>query len=210
MQNIPVVHHQSSAIYSRRPNYFPPADVVVRDRVATTREAKTVVDCARVLGTEAGVVAADGALHLGMVCKQDLQTALLDSYGSPGVNDAALALAEADALAESPFESISRFRLAQQGIPSPELQVVLLLNGKGIRVDFLWRQFRVVGEADGMTKYTDAEALRAEKRRQLIREDADFLVVRWVWDEMWRTPELVADRVRRAFDRSRSQLDAAS
>jgi hypothetical protein len=65
---------------------------------------------------------------------------------------------------------------------------------------------RTVGEADGLSKYTDVAVLRAEKQRQLGIEDAQLEVVRWSWGEMWRTPELVAARLFRGFDRARTRF----
>ena len=53
-----------------------------------------------------------------------------------------------------------------------------------------------------MLKYDDPGPLRAEKRRELLLADAGFEVVRWTWDEMWKGPELVVERVRRTFERA--------
>jgi very-short-patch-repair endonuclease len=74
------------------------------------------------------------------------------------------------------------------------------------RFDFYWEAMRTVGEADGMVKYADAQALRAEKRRQLEVEDGDREVVRWTWEEIWNKPAVVADRVFRGFERARKRF----
>jgi very-short-patch-repair endonuclease len=103
---------------------------------------------------------------------------------------------EADSRAESAFESVSRYRLSLGGLPRPEPQARI----RKYRVDFLWRDQRVIGEADGLAKYgTDERTvrarLRAERLRQRELEDAGYVFVRWMWEEIWHTPELVIDRI---------------
>ena len=44
----------------------------------------------------------------------------------------------------------------------------------------------MVGEADGLLKYTSPDVLRAEKQRQERLERAGFRVVRWGWDDVHR------------------------
>jgi hypothetical protein len=65
---------------------------------------------------------------------------------------------------------------------------------------FLWRKQRVIGEADGLKKYGTNERdvrakLRAERIRQREFEDAGYVSVRWLWEEILQTPDLVAQRV---------------
>src|SRR5205807_703561 len=125
----------------------------------------------------------------------------------PGRRLAQAAIDEADGRAESPLESISRFRLVRAGVPRPELQVERVESGLRYRFDFYWRAQRVVGEADGLTKYSSVELLRTEKRRELAIQDCGLEVVRWSWDEIWRTPQLVVHRVLRAFDRASERFN---
>jgi very-short-patch-repair endonuclease len=59
----------------------------------------------------------------------------------------------------------------------------------------------VIGEADGLLKYDDARplSLRAEKLRQEALEARGYIVVRWTWDDIWRRPDWVVSRLRRAM-----------
>jgi very-short-patch-repair endonuclease len=106
----------------------------------------------------------------------------------------------ADGRAESPLESISRVAFREMGLPVPELQVPLGVPPVGI-VDFYWEDYGVVGEADGLLKYADEapDSLRAEKLRQEALEDLGFIVVRWTWEQIWRQPDWVEMRLRKAF-----------
>jgi len=72
-----------------------------------------------------------------------------------------------DPSSESPLESSSRGVMVLAGIGAPELQAwVHGADGLPYRVDFLWRDKRVTGEADGWVKYRDIDDVRAEKRRE--------------------------------------------
>ncbi len=98
--------------------------------------------------------------------------------------------------AESPLESISRFRLMGRGVPEPELQHEFFDDrGFVARVDFWWPKLKVVGEADGMTKYAEIADVRAEKLRQDRLSALGLTVVRWTWQEIWERPGDVARRI---------------
>src|SRR5436305_15134139 len=90
-------------------------------------------------------------------------------------------------------------------LPAPDLQVPLGVDDDGYPagiVDFYWEEFGVVGEADGLVKYDEDEhplSLRAEKLRQEALEALNFIVVRWTWDDIWRRPDWVMMRLRRAM-----------
>ena len=108
----------------------------------------------------------------------------------------------ADGRAENPLETITRLAYRQERLPDPETQVEVWRDGRFIAlVDFLFRDQRTVGEADGMGKYDAPGALRAEKRREEDLRRCGLEVVRNTWDEAWERggrAEL-AQRMRDAF-----------
>jgi hypothetical protein len=181
-----------------------PAGHVQTDPVPSTTPARTVVDLARWVGFRGGVVVADSALRLG-VGRGDVERVASDCSRWPGVRKARDVIAFADGRAATPLESISRVAFHEMGLPAPELQVTLVRDAHGnptTIVDFYWEEFGVVGEADGLRKYDGDDnqwALRDEKLRQEELETLGFIVVRWTWDDIWRRPEWVATRLRRAF-----------
>ena len=62
----------------------------------------------------------------------------------------------ADALAESPLESIARVVFRDCGLPVPSLQAWLGGTTEPVgRVDFYWKKYRTVAEVDGAIKYAD-------------------------------------------------------
>lgn len=145
--------------------------------------ARTVVDLARD-DPRSGRMAADAALHEGLVTAPELLAVLDRSGGLPGVVTARAALAGSSALIESPLESLCHLAVVAGGLPAPLLQQWLVgADGRRYRVDFYWPEHRLALEADGRVKY-DRDALWAEKRRELALTRAGYRVVRVVWRDI--------------------------
>ena len=163
--------------------------------------ADAVVTSASV-SVEAGVVAADAAVHGGATSLEELQAA--GDRLLPGLRGRARlrrALAAVDPGAESPGESRTRLVLSALGLPV-ESQVVVRDEHGGFvgRVDFLVAG-RVVVEFDGAVKYAGAEGrdgLVAEKRREDHLRSLGYEVVRLTWDDLAH-PERVLARIRAAL-----------
>src|SRR5690625_154966 len=112
------------------------------------------------------------------------------------------ALAFADALSESPGESLSRVVIAQLGFQVPTLQYEIRLHGGAhARTDFCWEDAGIVGEFDGKQKYTRSRELSGdsatdvvveERRREHAIEQQGYRMVRWVWDELWNADRMSA------------------
>lgn len=193
--------------YVLRSTALPRGHRAVRHGVAITSAARTVADLARESGFTQGVVAADAALHRGQVSMPQFAEVLGECHGWPGIDRARHVVAFADAACESALESVSRVTIHVQGLPAPRTQVVLGGSDGPIgRVDFLWDDARVIGEADGLAKYrptdwrTTRDIVRAEKRREERLADLGYEVVRWGWEDANNPPRL-AQRLRAAFAR---------
>lgn len=76
-------------------------------------------------------------------------------------------------------------------LPAPILQALV---GGLDEVDFLWEAYRVIGEADGLLKYTDAQVLRKEKLREEGLAQLGFTVFRWTWGDVYHRPDALAHR----------------
>ncbi|HEY5199433.1 MAG TPA: type IV toxin-antitoxin system AbiEi family antitoxin domain-containing protein [Acidothermaceae bacterium] len=183
---------------------LPPSHLAYFQGLLITGAARTVVDLARFRPYAEGVAIADAALHLEITTNAQL-VAVRDACRSwPGINRASKVIEFADGAAESPLESRSRVAFALGGLPTPTLQAVILLrNGRRARVDFLWAEWRVIGEADGRLKIQRPEDLWAEKLREDALRELGYEVVRWTWDEIVNHPEIVVARILRAAARAR-------
>lgn len=132
--------------------------------------------------------------------KRELLKALLDEWrGLRGLGTARKAVELSRVGAQTALESISRFRLMSEGLDEPALQVPFH-DEQGVigYADMVWHDLRVIGEADGLGKYASREDLIAEKRREDRLRALGWVVVRWTWDEIFRSPRAVAERIRRA------------
>jgi hypothetical protein len=191
---------------------LPDDQVDTIDGLVVTGLTRTVVDVARSVPFESAVIVADAALGRPY-CTPELLRSCLDQMGPvPGCRRAARALAFADGRSESVGESRSRVLLDRVGLPAPQLQRRLLRTDGTLigRSDFSWDELGTVGEFDGKVKYgallrpgqTPADAVYAEKLREDEIRDMGWQVARWTWSELDR-PQVVADRLRRAFARGR-------
>ena len=181
-----------------------PAEHVVSYRgVLLTSVPRTVIDLARTLPFAQGVAVADSALHAGLTSKSELATVIAECPRWPGLQRAREVTAFSDARSESVLESLSRAAFHQSGLPPPDLQVWVGDDDEVIgRVDFLWRRYRTIGEADGAFKYQTPARARAQLERDARLRAAGYEVVHFTWPEITRVPAQVVDSIQVAFNRS--------
>lgn len=171
--------------------------------IATTTAARTVFDIARARSFRAGVVAADSALYLRLTSREELDGMLRECHVWPGVRKAARVIAFADGRAETPIESLARVLCLERGLPIPEPQQLIKLDGVVVaRVDLLFDDRRTVVETDGRLKYGNRKALWAEKDREDLVRDAGYEVARLTWEYVTRRPAEAERRIREAFKRA--------
>lgn len=119
----------------------------------------------------------------------DLEVAVAASP-SWGLRSVRSCLPFLDARVETALESLSWGRFVDAGIALPEPQAWLQgSSGRWWRVDFWWPELGVIGEADGMLKYTDPQVLTQEKARQLDLEGPGRSVFRWGWAHVMGTQD---------------------
>ncbi|MBO0825451.1 MAG: type IV toxin-antitoxin system AbiEi family antitoxin domain-containing protein [Actinobacteria bacterium] len=175
--------------------------------VPVTTVARTVIDLARTLGFQEGLVVADSALHQRLTSKNELSAVLADCGRWRGAKRAAEVVEFADRLAESVLESLARVVFRDLGLPRPELQVEIT-DSKGEfigRVDFLWRRFRTIAEVDGALKYDDRSRAQAQLRRDKMLRAASYEVEHFTWREIMHEQDAVGESLWAAFKRG-SQL----
>lgn len=181
---------------------LPSNAVTTTEGLTTTTIARAVIEAACATPYEAAVVLCDSALQQGRLTKTELQDVLDYMAGWPGTGTARAAVAFADQRSESVGESRLRVLMDTYGLPTPELQVHFGPGADAVvaRVDFLFRQQRVVVEFDGLVKYRDqaVDVVLREKRREDRLRAAGYLVVRVDWDDLDH-PERLVRRICQAF-----------
>lgn len=160
-------------------------DVTTWYGVPVETVGRTIVTIARHDPRE-GLMAADAALHEGLVTHQELAERIAAATGWPGVRRAREVVSLASHLAESPLESLVRLALHDDGFPRPELQVEFYDPRRGCtyRVDLLLPDQRLIIEADGRAKYSDEELWREKRREARLRALTGHRVERVVWADL--------------------------
>ena len=118
--------------------------------------------------------------------------------------DHAIALTEP--CRESAIESLSAGHFVLAGLPMPTFQESIRTPQGEFFPDFYWSEARLIGEADGASKYTDPAAIVKEKEREQYLRDRGYLFVRWLGKEIMGRPQEVVGRVARALDAARFEL----
>lgn len=180
------------------------ADLATVRGLTVTGPSTTILDCARILTGDWGVVIADAALHAGLVRTDELAEAARRFHRVRGAARARTLPGLASSRAESPGESLLRMRLLRMGLVPEEQAVLHDVPGRP-RVDFLVEGVLVV-EFDGAAKYTlEGDVARAhwlEKQRHDRIGENGRVVIRVTWGELWDEGGL-RTRVYRALQRAR-------
>jgi len=169
--------------------------------VPATTLSRTVWDCLTTLRAPQALVVADAGLSAGLTVDELVARA---RRGARGHARALAILRYADDGAESPPESICRYRLLRAGFPVPTTQIRVATRLGVFWGDLGWPEWKVLVEYDGRSKYDDrtTEVFMAEKRRH------DALV-----EEGWGVTHVTNDdlRVAGAFEsRMRQVLPGAA
>ncbi|MBJ8340055.1 type IV toxin-antitoxin system AbiEi family antitoxin domain-containing protein [Antrihabitans sp. YC3-6] len=182
-----------------------PDQIRIVDGLRVTTPARTIVDLGRLLPFEQAVVIGDAATRLE---EGAVDVAPERHRHRRGAGAARRVVSFVDGRSESVGESRSRVAIHVAGLPAPSLQIDVLsvLGGWLARVDFLWEQFGVIGEFDGLGKYvrhlapgqTPGDVVVAEKLREDGLRAAGWTVVRWTWSDL-AEPAAFLERLRRAF-----------
>lgn len=181
---------------------LPDHHVTVVDGLPVTTLARTVVDIARSASRRSAVVTGDAALRRGLL-RDDLAVVLDECAAWSDVGKARRATAFLDARSESALESLSRVVFDEREVPPPELQMEIRVAGEVYRVDFLWKDAPLIGEADGRAKYSldpnrrPEQVVWTEKLREDALRDAGYSLVRWTYGQLLNQTDAVVDRIMR-------------
>lgn len=147
------------------------------------------------------LVAADAALHRGLVTRAELASACELLGGGRGVGPVRAILEEADERIESPGESVIGHRLRALGYTlEPQFAVE---TDRGVRfADFRVEGTRVLVEFAGAEKYATKGAAFGEKRREDGMRRKGWFFARYVWADLDDVP-LIRARAHQAVLDSR-------
>lgn len=171
----------------------------VRSGIPTVCRNIAAVTCAAQADAEWALATLDAAAWKAPEAIRDLAEVMADWPALRGIGVVRSVLPLVRPGAQTPLESLSRYRLMKAGLPEPELQFPLHDSAGLIGyADMAWIGLGVIGEADGLLKYDTREVHIKEKIREDRIRALGFIVVRWTWNDIMRDSRSVASRIHSA------------
>ncbi len=158
-----------------------PHEIREREGVLVTSPARTLLDLAATEPRRRVARVLDQALVLGLYDHREIDPLLRSGRRGAAVLRRILEERHPDAhRSRSELESIAIEKIAQSGLPRPEINA--WLSDLGLEVDLLWRSRRLVVELDGRRYHWHRKARDAERDR--ILSAAGFAVQRYGWGDV--------------------------
>lgn len=173
-----------------------PVDVTPLNGIPCTTIARTFLDLAGVLARRPVERALDQAEVAGVLNLRALEEQLDRNRMHPGTRPLRSILREhhiGRTATWSELEERFLMVLRERGLPEPEVNAWIVLDdGKpAVRVDFVWRDERVVVETDGRGFHQTSQAFENDRRRDQRLTVAGWRVIRVTWRQLVGEPEAV-------------------
>lgn len=157
----------------------------------------TVLHCAVVLPLREAVTVADSAMRSKTVTLQQLKDSVRKRRGKRGYRRMRMVIEWSDPECGSVLESAFRVLMLESGIIRPASQQVI----KGVgRVDFVWRDHRLVVECDGRRWHDPEDARNTDRRRENGLTLDSWMLLRFSWHEIVYDQNYVLGCVRRSLE----------
>jgi hypothetical protein len=174
--------------YSRRQNRsewrngerdLAPDDVMRVTGLRVTTPLRTALDLGCKLPRRDALAAVDEFMRVHELTKDDLRRELPRYFRRRGVVQLRAVVSAADPRPESPAESWVRMSIIDAGLPMPEIQYSVVVDGtERYRLDLAYPLHRICVEYDGVDFHTAADDRNAdEKRREWLREQGWTVLV---------------------------------
>lgn len=156
-----------------------PEDWVKIGGVPVTTPLRTSVDLACKLSRRDAMAALDAFARAYGLTREQMQRLLVRYFRRRGVVQARQLVPLVDPRAESPPESWTRLEIADRGLPAPELQWWVDVDGAPTyRLDLAYPHARVAVEYDGEEFHASPEARERDRvRRQWLRDHGWTVIV---------------------------------
>ena len=196
--------HHHDAVLLHRTADLSPGDTTTVDGLRTTNAIRTVLDLGARMTVDDLLSVADRAVHLRLVhpTRLNARFAALSTKGRPGAAATREVLRRLDpsrASTESELEAMLDRLVADSGLPIPDRQHVVRLDGRTFRLDLAYPDLRIAIEADGFEVHGSRSAFEADRDRQNLLASADWLVLRFTWRQIRDAPEDVVATITRAI-----------
>jgi uncharacterized protein DUF559 len=156
-----------------------PGDIVDVHGLRVTTPLRTALDLACNLPRRDALAALDGFMRQHDLTNKQLERELVRWFRRRGVVQARRLVRLASRLAESPGESWTRMEIVNRGLPCPELQWWVTVDGRPtFRLDMAYPRHKVAVEYDGREHHEGPERrAHDEARREWLRAHGWTVIV---------------------------------
>jgi very-short-patch-repair endonuclease len=189
-----------AGIVAHRDGFLPPSDRTIYRRVPCTTVARTLLDLAAVLPPWELRKALGEAEARRIVDHRQLRHQIRRGRGRRGVARLRRLLDEIhpeNRRSRSELERMFLHVCLQVGLPQPEVNATLQVGGRKLKPDFLWRDQRLILEADSRQFHDTDTAFVDDRRREQRLQVAGWRVSRYAWEQVEFEPRQLAETVRR-------------
>lgn len=189
-----------SGIDAHTATHLDPADTTTVRGIPCTSVARTLLDIAAAVPLRALERPCDQAEILRVFDLEALDDVMKrdpNHRGGPALRTVLTGHAVGETATRSEFEERFLALCLRAGLPRPEVNAYLVLDGgDAAQVDFLWRSQRVVVETDGYRTHGTRSAFERDRRRDQRLMLAGWRVVRVTWRQLVRERRELVEIVR--------------
>ncbi|HET7590999.1 MAG TPA: hypothetical protein VFK14_12565 [Solirubrobacterales bacterium] len=191
-------------IVPHRDGCLPPSDRTEFRRVPCTTVARTLLDLAAILRPWELRQALGEAEVMRIVNHRQLRLQIRRGKGRRGVARLRQLVDEIHPQSKRSRSELERMFLhvcLQASLPQPEVNVSLRVEGRTLKPDFLWRDQRLILEADSRRFHDTDTAFVDDRRREQRLQVAGWRVSRCTWEQVEFEPHALAATVRKLLSR---------
>jgi hypothetical protein len=171
---------------------LPPDEVTSVRGIPVTTVPRTLFDLAAVL-PKSQVERAINQAEIRRLMDPLSLADLVDRHpGRKGITMIKAILEDGAPITRSELEVRFLSFLKKAGLPRPEVNVPLLVAGRWIECDCVWRDRGVIVELDGLAAHGTAAAFERDRARDRMLHARGWRSVRITWRQLHREPEAVA------------------
>jgi predicted transcriptional regulator of viral defense system len=178
-----------------------PDDVTLTNGIPCTTVARTILDLAQVINTRPLERALDQAEILGRLDVYALLDQIERNRARPAANRLRGVLDQHYVGSTPTWSELEEALLAacrRAALPIPEVNALIDPGDDdptAIRVDFVWREQRVIVETDGHSTHHTRRAFEQDRLRDQRLIVAGWTVIRITWRQLTQRPNEVTDRI---------------
>ena len=187
------------SIAAHRDGTLTSTDKVVIDGIPCTSLARTLLDIAATQSASTLAFAVNQAEVEEVFDLTEVVELLGRSKGRRGVARLRLAIEIHDPQEQEARRELEKklLRLFKRSdFPAPEVNGHLLVDGISIMPDFLWRDARLIVEADSRRVHGTATAFEKDRQRDQRLAGAGWTVIRVTWNQVTNEPERLTRTLR--------------